>query len=302
MYQNRYYSVPFLGGAQLLFYRTDLFEDPIISRNYYNEYGNKLRPPRTWKEFNDAAKFFTRAFNSASPVEFGAGCPGTIAEELCPEIYIRVWGHGGSIFDKENRPCCHSEENSAAFKNFVELKNYSPRPIFQTGATDAVRDFYTGKTAMCITFTEFASKIVESINGEIFGKTGFTFVPGRNPIAVGWNLGINPLSKNRETAFKFFRWLYRKDVNYYLTILNGQSASIYPYENNELLKLYPWMGIVNENLKFTRRRLSASRKNPITCPWNNIEAVLYEKTRRMFYGAPVEEELEAMDAELALHL
>jgi multiple sugar transport system substrate-binding protein len=294
LYQKRYYSIPFVGGAQLMFYRIDLFEDPIISKDYFNIHKTKLRPPRTWPEFNAASRFFTRRFNPSSPVEFGTSCPGIIAEELCPEIYARIWGFGGCFFNRNNLPQFYSEENVRAFENLMELQSYTPAPLFSTSSIDTVRDFYSGKTAMLITYTEYASIIMDAINRNIFGKLDFTFIPGRAPVSVGWNLGINIFSKKTEIAYQFFKWLYRKDVNYYLTILDGQSTSIYPFQNNELLKLYPWMQITIDNLKYARKR-NPHTKNSIVIPWNKIEDIVYLNTRRMFEGQPAGACLKAMD-------
>jgi multiple sugar transport system substrate-binding protein len=298
LYQNRYYSIPFVGGAQIMLYRIDLFEDPVISRAYFNTHGTKLRPPRTWPEFNAVARFFTRRFNRSSPVLYGTSCPGIIAEELCPEIYSRIWGFGGCLFNRKNLPQLYSENNLRAFENLVELQNYTPGPASSTSLSDTVRDFYSGKTAMLVTFTECASKIMDAINRNIFGKLGFTFIPGRAPISVGWNLGINVFSRKKETAYRFFRWLYRKDVNYYLTILDGQSTSVYPYQNNELLKLYPWMQITIDNIKYTQNRMPGHKKNSIVIPWNKMEAIIYLNTMRIFKGVRLDECLRAMDEEI----
>ena len=283
VYRKRYFSIPVFGGAQLLFYRTDVFEDPIISRDYFSYTGKKLQPPKTWKEFNDVAQFFTKEYNSASPVEFGTSCPGIMAEELCPEIYIRILGHHGALFSGNNLPQFNSWQNIKAFENFIELQRFVPHSFFETSITETVEDFYMGKTAMLITYTEYATKIMDTINRNVSGKLGFTFIPHRTPISIGWNLGLSPYSKKKEQAFTFFKWLFRKDVNYYLTILNGQSTSIYPYENNELLKLYPWMGITIENFKFTRKRLTnGNKKNAMIIPTSRIENIIYTITRNMF--------------------
>jgi multiple sugar transport system substrate-binding protein len=159
---------------------------------------------------------------------------------------------------------------------------------------DTVRDFYSGKTAMLITYTEYASKIMDAINRNIFGKLDFTFIPGRAPVSAGWNPGINIFSKKTEIAYQFFKWLYRKDVNYYLTVLDVQSTSIYPFQNNELLKLYPWMQITLDNLKYARKR-NPRTKNSIVIPWNKIEDIVYLNTGRMFEGKPAADCLRAID-------
>jgi multiple sugar transport system substrate-binding protein len=139
---------------------------------------------------------------------------------------------------------------------------------------------------------------MEAIHQDISGKLGFTFVPGRAPVSVGWNLGINIFSPKKETALAFFKWLYRKDVTYYLTILGGQSTSVYPYENNELLKLYPWMQITMDNFRYARKRISSRKKNSIIIPWNRIEDIIYANTKRMFEQEDIPDCLEDINREI----
>ncbi|MDR0403423.1 MAG: extracellular solute-binding protein [Treponema sp.] len=297
VYRNRYYSIPFIGGAQMLFYRSDIFEDPLIAKDYYTRYQTGLRPPRTWHEFNRVARFFTRRYNGVSPVEYGTTCPGIIAEELCPDIYCRVWGFQGSLFSKNNLPQFNTGNNRLAFENFFQLQNYTSRSLFSTSILDTINDFCGGKTAMLLSFSEYANRIMDAVHENTF-KFGFAFVPHRTPISIGWNLGINQLSVKKEAALQFFKWLYRKDVNYYLTILDGQSTSIYPYENNELLKLYPWMQVIMDNFKYTRKRITSNRKNSLVIPWNRIEDIIHRYTRLMMDGMPIETGLETMNGEI----
>jgi multiple sugar transport system substrate-binding protein len=298
MYKKRYYSIPFAGGAQLMFYRTDLFEDPLLGKDYFAMNKSKLQPPRTWTEFNTVARFFTRKYNPASPVEFGTSCPGNIAEEFCPEIYNRILGFNGSFFSKDDYPQFNTPNNKKAFENLIELQNYTASPLFQTSLIDTVDDFYNGKTAMLTTFTLYAGKIMSAINQNVFGKIGFTIVPGKTPISVGWNLGINIFSKKKKAALKFFKWLYQKDVNYYLTILDGESTSVYPYENNELLKLYPWMQHTMENFKYAQKRINTHNSNHIIIPVNRIEDIIFNHSKRMFENLDVESCLEYMNNEM----
>jgi multiple sugar transport system substrate-binding protein len=43
-----------------MFYRTDLFEDPVEMETFQAQYGYELAPPKTWAEWIDVAEFFTR--------------------------------------------------------------------------------------------------------------------------------------------------------------------------------------------------------------------------------------------------
>jgi multiple sugar transport system substrate-binding protein len=304
-YNGRYFSIPFLGGAQLLFYRRDLFEDPQAGKSYFNQNNNPLRPPRTWREFNRIARFFSRRLNPASPVEYGASCAGATSDELCPELYIRIWGFGGQVFDRQHRPSLYSRYNIEAFNNLLELGAATPAPIFQTNSQESLDAYCQGRTAMLIAWTEYASKIVNAQMTALAGKTGWALVPCRTPAAFGWNLGLSAFSRARDAALTFFEWLCRRDVNYYLTILNGQSVSTYPYQNQELLKLYPWMRTARENFKYSRQRVFGDRRNLLMIPKGHIEDIIYRHTLPLFQSPSTSPQvtpaLQAMDTEIKAH-
>jgi multiple sugar transport system substrate-binding protein len=292
--------VPFIGGAQLLFYRSDLFEDSLIAADYLATAGRPLRPPRTWSEFNTVARFFTRGANRASPVEAGVSCAGIGKEEFCPEAYIRIWGSGGDLFDSRGRPCLRSENNVRAFESFLEVQQYTARSIFDTSLTGAVDEFCAGKSAMVITYTEFASTMMNAINN-VSGKLGFTVVPGRRPLSIGWNLGLCPFSEKRESVLAFFRWLFRLDVQYYLTILDGASPAVSPYRNYVITKLYPWMPGILDNFRYAQKRSVSgadSGEKHLAVPWNRVEEVIFSEGRRIFSGANIAGSLEAADREI----
>ena len=75
---------------------------PVENRDLVREYQKQnqisLRPPRTWKEFNGTARFFTRSLNPGSPTEYGTSFAGIIDEEMAPELLIRVWAFGGKLW------------------------------------------------------------------------------------------------------------------------------------------------------------------------------------------------------------
>ena len=47
-----------------------------------------LRPPKTWKEFNGIAQFFTKEFNPYSPTLYGTSVIGSVNEEFALELDV----------------------------------------------------------------------------------------------------------------------------------------------------------------------------------------------------------------------
>lgn len=273
-YESQYYGIPIIGGSQIMFYRKDLFENREVAKEFKNKYSISLRPPKTWTEFNGIAEFFTQKYNPNSPTLYGTSFAGIMDEELAPELLIRLWSSGGKIWDKYNRVCLNTPENQKAFHNILNTIKYIPDDPFSTSIQQTVADFSSGKTAMLVTYTEYAAQISSSIHTNIIGRVGYESLPGKTPVSIGWNLGLNPFTAKREEAYQYFNWLCQHDISYYMTILDGQSPVVAPYHSHELLKLYPWMELTEESFNYCRKRNGPYRNKSLIIPQNKIERIL----------------------------
>ncbi|MFV0529027.1 MAG: extracellular solute-binding protein [Lachnospiraceae bacterium] len=293
MYEDKYYGIPLIGGSQLMFYRKDLFENWDIIKSFKRQYKISLSPPKTWTQFNGTSRFFTRAFNPESPTEYGTSFAGITDEELAPELLIRLWAYGGALWDSYNRPCLHTMANAQAFSSILETLDFVPTPPFATSIKQTVADFSDGKTAMLITYTEYAAQISESIRNQIIGRMGYEVVPGRRPASIGWNIGVNPFSTMKEDIYLFFNWLCQRDISYYMTILDGQSPVIAPYHNLELLRLYPWLAMTEKSFDYTQKRNGPYKRNTLIIPQDKIEKILCNVLRNILNeGMSISDALE----------
>lgn len=273
-FNEAYYGIPIIGGAQIMFYRQDLFENHEISKAFKNVYQISLRPPKTWTEFNGTAEFFTQAFNPDSPTEFGTSVAGSMDEELAPEILIRLWAAGGNIWDRSYNVCLNSPQNIKAFHHILNSIRCAEKSPFETSIQQTVTDFAEGKTAMLITYTEYAAQISKLIHSRNIGRVGYQTLPGKTPASIGWNFGLNPFSTQTDAVYQYFQWICQKQTSYYMTILDGQSPLIAPYHSHELLKLYPWLEYTEESFNYCRKRNGPCRNKSLVIPQNKIEHIL----------------------------
>ena len=298
-YENKYFGIPIIGGSQIMFYRKDLFENKAILQDFKQKYKVSLRPPKTWTEFNGVAEFFTKSCNPNSPTEYGTTFADIIDEELAPEILIRLWSYGGKLWNKCNRVSMCTPENIRAFHSILQTLNYVERPLFNKSISQTIEDFSSGKTAMLITYTEYAAQINESIHKNIIGRVGYEPVPGKTPISVGWNFGLNPFSPKGDLAYKYFNWLCQHDTSYYMTIMDGQSPVIAPYHSHELLKLYPWMEITEKSFAYCSKRSGPYRPKSLIIPQNKIENILCGVLSDILKkGMTIQDALEAGQAKM----
>lgn len=290
---DAYYGVPIVGGTQILFYRRDYFENRELIRLYQKQHHLPLRPPITWREFNQVAAFFTRSRNPESPTIWGTSLAGLTDEELAPEILIRLWANGGHLWDAYSRPDFDCKKNVQVFENLHELLQYSAEGAFSHSIEDTVEMFLTGKTAMLLSYSEYAGQINREMKRLTGVQPGFALIPGRTPASVGWHVGVSPFTEHPQEVFVFLDWLCRKDVSYYLTILSGQSPFVAPYRNHELQRLYPWLAMTEESVACSVKRTGPERKRTLIIPQNRIEKVLCRAFRQIASGErSVEEALE----------
>ena len=279
--ENRFFGIPLIGGTQLLFYRRDLFESRILQQEYQKNSSISLRAPRTWKEFNDIAAFFTRELNPSSPTEFGTSLAAGYDEELAPEILIRIWSFGGRLWDNYNRPTFATKENVMAFESLLRTLKYTPEKQLACPIERTVEDFCSGKTAMLITFSEYAQEVSQNLKANVMGRVAVHMIPGKHPASIGWNIGLNPFSPRRDSVYEFLSWICQVDTSFYLTILNGSTPMIAPYRNNELQKLYPWLSYTEESLTCATRRNTPFRKKQLVLPSSKIESIICQALRRI---------------------
>ncbi|HBE80046.1 MAG TPA: hypothetical protein DDW65_20035 [Firmicutes bacterium] len=263
-YDNRFYGLPYMyGGAQILFYRKDLFEDLKLQRLFFEQYHTALRPPKTWTEYNAVAKFFTKAFNPDSPTQFGTTLGGRYPSGSVCEFLPRKWAYGGSAFDENANVVLNSKETIKALKNYCESYQYASPNSPEYWWDEQVLEFCEGKAAMMVLFISHATDISDRYKSKIVGNVGYDIIPGGIPLLGGWSLGINNNSRKKELAFKFISWACRKELAIPHTILGGSTPCVNLYQSSELISLYPWLLKSFESFKISRKRLLPKFRNRI---------------------------------------
>ena len=276
-YNNKYYGLPFMYAPQILFYRKDLFEDKNIIDEYKEIYNANLQPPRTWKEFNNVAKFFTQSENPTSKTKYGTAVSAAYVECLLPEIYMRMRAYGSQVFNNHLTIVFNSLQTSKTYNNFVELiKNHVPNPLQHTDVS-VVDEFLAGNIAMLVTYPSFISNINDIQRSYLNGKIGFSHIPCKSPILGGWGLAVSESSINKEAAFQFIKWTCGKEISNYSTIMAGQSAIKDTFSNNELTSLYPWLPLYKEVAKSSECIIPPVLSDNNIIPQYKIDEIIAEE-------------------------
>ncbi len=195
------YGLPAEMGIQVLAYRDDLFSDPVVQKSYYNAVGLELQPPRSWTEFNIIARYFTRAYNPASPVKYGTCIAGHVPTGLIEEFWPRSWAFRGKIFDKQGL-ALYSPQNVKALENLCDSYRCS-YPNCQTFMdAEQVQQMLNGDIAMIVTYSSYM----------VLGGMGrdkqikFSHTPSNMTAIDSYLLGIPANCTVPESSTAFIQW------------------------------------------------------------------------------------------------
>jgi ABC-type glycerol-3-phosphate transport system substrate-binding protein len=248
---DKLYDIPFLVGVQMLFYRKDIFKNLRMQRLYYEKNKVHLEVPATWNDYDRIAQFFTRKYNSESPVPYGT----TLGRVNGIYYYIlRLWEMGISLF-KEN--CLKSPKIFRTAEDilgrYYKVFNFAdPEAIHWTQAEQADQ-FCRGNSAMMIIYQAHFADHLYNFDSTVYKENiGFAPMPNRTSILGGWSLGIRKDSRMKKEAARFLRWLCRDNNIISYNILGGSIPGTIAFNSFEMLDSYPWLSQTFEGVKYSR--------------------------------------------------
>lgn len=233
-------AIPFDIGSELLVYRKDLFENPMLKRMYFEETGDTLNIPSSYEEFALMSRFFDCRINSHSPVTAGTGMAVDSVTELFSGFMLRYLNYiSDRPFRRGETPVdveavCKSIQNMAACGRHALLV----RDQNWIGVT--LDKFIHGETAMEMIYLNYASDIIQLQKYTYGGQIGYAPLPGGRTYATGGSLLISHGSKNPEAALDFIRWVSHPKQAELFTMLGGLSPYAYVYNSSDVLSQYPW--------------------------------------------------------------
>ena len=284
-----FYGMPLMYAPQMLYYRKDLFQDPILQERYEKEYGTALRPPKTFTEYNTVARFFTEQTDA---IAYGISVPAAYAECLAPELYMRLRAYGSDVIDSNGKVVLQNQNALKAYVNLLRSVRYAKPNYRQANDVNVVEDFLAGETAMLISYPGFLPVGSDLRKNNLIGSIECSYIPGRSPLLGGWSLGISSQSQAAEEAFAFLQWACTEQMSNYFSMLGTYSAVTSTYTNDELVQLYPWRPLYQEvypnaapmlpSISKGKRVISPNDVDDIVCKWlyamldgnENIEEIL----------------------------
>jgi len=198
-------GMPVWTNAEVLYYRTDLFEDAANKKAFEAEYGHELVPPTTWEEFSEAAEFYT-----------GKGLFGTDVKGAVETEYLATLMQAGArdmVLDAAGEAALDTPEALEALDFYTGLATdleVSPPGAAQIDWAAAQNLYNQGKTAMTRFWAHAYTQIPEDSPAR--GNTGVVVLPGgpagSAAVPGAWYLSVPTATEKGDLAEDFIQFAY----------------------------------------------------------------------------------------------
>lgn len=207
---GRFVGMPVWTNSEILFYRTDLFEDPANQADFEAKYGYPLAAPTDWEQYRDVAEFFTRDTDGDGQVDlYGTDVKGAVETEWLATVSQA--GEEHMVLDAESGEVTIADaEHLEALDFYTSLLPYAPSGASQLDWAGSQNLFYQGSLAMmrfwghAYRATPDDSVVKDSIGVApmIAGPGGIGGVPG------AWYLSVPTAGEKQDAAKEFIQFAY----------------------------------------------------------------------------------------------
>ncbi|EJD6080718.1 extracellular solute-binding protein [Providencia rettgeri] len=234
------YAMPFDASVQLMFYRKDLFEDPITKRMYFESTGKELKVPSTFEEYDRISRFFythREAGNENKP--YGSSSTTGSAGIISSEYLLRYYAAGGCLFGSGTEPSLSPLIAEKVLTDYMNQLSYTDR-INSEWWGESIKRFESGDLAMNIAYMNLFNDVAHS---PMSNNIGYAPVPGGKPQIGGGVLGMSRYSKKTELVELFYRWLYSDVIQDHILMLGGNTIQRNYIYMHEVRQRYPWLSL-----------------------------------------------------------
>ena len=204
-------GMPAWTNAEILYYRTDLFEDPEQQAAFETEYGRPLEVPTTWEDFQEVSEFFTQDTDGDGTVDlYGSDVKGAVETEWLAMVLQA--GADSVVLDADGDVIINDANHKAALDEYIKLvqEGLAPTGASQIDWAAAQNLFNQGSLAMTKFWAHGYTQIPE--DSTVYGNVGVTTMPagpgGSAAIPGAWYLSIPQGAANESLAKDFIQFAY----------------------------------------------------------------------------------------------
>lgn len=234
-------GIPIQLETQMLFYRTDIFEEAGVE------------VPTTMEELEQVAQQIDDPSGTRAFVARGAGAAAVT------QIATYLFNFGGNWTEEGSTEAAFaSPEGVEAFDFYTRMvREYGPEGAVNMSWEEALPLFQQGQVAMYTDASTFLPQVIDAEASAVADTAGFAKMPsgpgGDFQTFNGWALGMSPFSQNKEPAWYFIQWATSPEMTARLTEEGIAGAR----ESVEFGETYPedWVTAFTESLPTARAQL-----------------------------------------------
>ncbi len=278
-FDDRILGLPFHDGPECLIYRKDLFENPKEKIAFQKKYNKELKPPKTWEDLHEIARYFNRPEQNLYGTAFALYPDG---HNTVFDFSLQLWARGGRLIDDNGHVVVNSTEakDGMEFYRGILKDDRAVHPLCKD--FDSVKSgmaFANGEIAMMVNWFGFASMSEVLPNSKVKGKVDITGVPsgpGGEGIALNvyWLYAIAEGSQNKQLAYDFIRYATNVGNDKLLTLNGGIGCRKSTWSDVEINKTIPYyhkLSSIHENVQTLPRKTN----------WNDISHVIDEMMTKL---------------------
>ncbi len=226
------YGLPMIADTNLLYWRTDLFEQAGL---------DPTKPPETYDQFREYALKLTTDSNGKHPGEdgfdrdsievFGSAYKGVAGLACTWEWYNYLYAFGGDLVDADYNPTLNSPESVASLQwvvdNFQEHRIYPP-DIPSYDYTEFHTLFLQGRMALAINWPYMWNMAQDPAQSKVVDKVMLGRKPGQTTHGGnigGWSWNIFKMSEHQDLALAFAKWMASPEASLQYAVA-GQGNSV----------------------------------------------------------------------------
>jgi multiple sugar transport system substrate-binding protein len=210
------------GDVLILYYRKDIFSDPVNKAAFKAKHGYDLAPPKTWKQFSEIGSFLTGQMKQQGIFGATAVRDPAFAQYMFQE---RFRNEGGKFFDAETmKATINTPVGARVLSEMREENRFMPPGVETFKFAESLAVFLNGEAAMMISWPPIGrwaagygtnEKALAFVpKSKIAGKVGYALPPGGRPeLAIGHAISVASTSRNKEAAYLFIQWLNSEEIS-----------------------------------------------------------------------------------------
>jgi multiple sugar transport system substrate-binding protein len=265
-------GLPFHDGPECLIYRKDLFEDPAEQTAYFKLHGRELKPPATWEEYLNIARFFQRPEKNLFGTAFAAFPDG---HNTVFDFFLQFWSRGGEFTDTAGELNINTPAAREGLEFYRQILRDTAAIHPQSAEFDSVQAglaFARGEIAMMVNWFGFASFCEVAGESRVKGQVAIAPVPqGPNgkvvSLNVYWLYAIGAGSRHQALVYDFLKFALNKQNDKLLTLAGGIGCRISTWHDPEINNLIPYY----HKLEALHQH---ARELPRRSDWAQVAAIL----------------------------